>query len=309
LAKQTNQPLPSGFALEQYRIDRKISHGGFSIVYLAHDEAGAAYAIKEYLPAGIVVREGDNPVPVVLPEKRQAFIHGMKSFFEEARLLANINHPNVVRVLNFFRANETAYLVMPYESGVNLQEYLRLPSGAAESGNESFLRDMFVRLLAGLREVHSRKLLHLDIKPANIFLRRDGSPILLDFGATRLGLGEADTNLLAINTPGFAAPEQDGADQPLGPWTDIYAVGATLYFCLANVAPPRASARLKDDQLEPASRRGQGRYSPQLLDLIDWCLKLKTAERPQSVFTLQKVLGGELLDLVDPTWFPSQPAS
>jgi serine/threonine protein kinase len=309
VAKQTNQPLPSGFALEQYRIDRKISHGGFSVVYLAHDAAGTAFAIKEYLPAGIAVRDGDNPAPVVLAEKRQAFIQGMKSFFEEARLLANINHPNVVRVLNFFRANETAYLVMPYESGVNLQEYLHLPSGAADSNQEAFLRDMFVRLLAGLREVHARKLLHLDIKPANIFLRRDGSPILLDFGATRLGLGETNPQLMAINTPGFAAPEQDGSGEPLGPWTDIYAVGATLYFCMANVPPPRASARLKDDQLEPAAHRGQGRYSPQLLDLIDWCLKLKTAERPQSVFTLQKVLGGELLDLVDPNWFPPQPAS
>lgn len=309
LAKQTNQPLPSGFALEQYRVDRKISHGGFSIVYLAHDDAGTAYAIKEYLPAGIAVREGNNPAPVVLPEKRRAFMLGMKSFFEEARLLANINHPNVVRVLNFFRANETAYLVMPYESGVSLQQYLRLRSGAADSGNEAFLRDMFVRLLAGLREVHARKLLHLDIKPANIFVRRDGTPILLDFGATRLGLGEANVNLMAINTPGFAAPEQEGSGEPLGPWTDIYAVGATMYFCLASIAPPRARDRLKEDLLEPAAQRGVGRYSPQLLDLIDWCLKLSIAERPQSVFTLQKVLGGELLDLVDPSWFPAQPPS
>ncbi len=309
VAKQTNQPLPSGFMLEQYRIDRKISHGGFSIVYLAHDTSGTAFAIKEYLPAGIAMREGDNPVPVVLPEKRQAFIQGMKSFFEEARLLANINHPNVVRVLNFFRANETAYLVMPYESGVNLQEYLRLPSGAADSNKETFLRDMFVRLLAGLREVHARKLLHLDIKPANIFLRRDGAPILLDFGATRLGLGGSDTVLVGINTPGFAAPEQDGSDEPLGPWTDIYAVGATLYFCLAGMPPQRASERVREDRMEPAAVRGRGRYSPQLLELIDWCLKLRTAERPQSVFTLQKVLGGELLDLVDPSWFPPAASS
>jgi serine/threonine protein kinase len=307
VSKESNRPLPRGFELEQYRIERKISQGGFSIVYLALDDAGTRYAIKEYLPAGIAQRVGDGPVPVVPAEMRQAFNHGLKSFFEEARLLARINHPSVVRVLNFFRANETAYLVMPYESGMSLQQYLRKPSGASDAGKEAFLREVFVRLLSGLREVHTRKLLHLDIKPANIFLRRDGAPMLLDFGATRLGLGTADTVLVAVITPGYAAPEQDEdvSKEALGPWTDIYAVGATLYFCLAGVVPLRASERVKEDRLEPIAIRERGRYSPQLLDLIDWCLKLKTSERPQSVFVLQKVLGGELLDLVDPNWFPA----
>ena len=304
---QANLPLPQGFPLDQYRIERQISKGGFSIVYLATDAAGAKFAIKEYLPVGIAQRFGESPAPVVPPEHRAAFNHGMKSFFEEGRLLAHINHPNVVHVLNFFRANETAYLVMPYETGCSLHEHARALAANGEAMKEDFLRDVFVRLLSGLREVHTQKLLHLDIKPANIFLKNDGQPILLDFGATRLGLGEAPVALMGIHTPDFAAPEQEGSSESLGPWTDIYAIGATLYYCLAGAPPQAAAQRLKDDQLVSAQQRWHKRCTPQLLELIDWCLRLRTGERPQSVFALQKVLNGDLLDLVDPNWFDKSP--
>ena len=300
---QPNQPLPQGFRLDQYVIESKISQGGFSIVYLAHDAAGAAFAIKEYLPVGIAQRFGETAAPVVPSENKAAFNQGMKAFFEEGRLLARIDHPNVVHVLNFFRANDTAYMVMPYETGRSLQEHMRSVHDANEPVSEDFLRDVFVRLLSGLREVHTQKLLHLDIKPANIFLKRDGQPILLDFGATRLGLGEASSVLMAVHTREFAAPEQAGSGEPLGPWTDIYAVGATLYACIAGKPPMAAADRMQDDQLQSAQQAWHRRYSPQLLELIDWCLMLRTESRPRSVFALQKVLGGDLLDLVDPSWF------
>ena len=298
-----NQPLPKGFVLDEYRIERKISQGGFSIVYLAYDKAGAPLAIKEYLPVGIAERFGDSPVPVVPDAKRPAFNQGMKSFFEEGRLLARINHPNVVHVSGIFRANETAYLVMPYETGQSLQEHVRGLVAKGDAIKEDFLRDVFVRLLSGLREVHTQKLLHLDIKPANIYLKRDGQPILLDFGATRLGLGEATSSLMAVHTPDFAAPEQEGSGEAQGPWTDIYAIGATLYYCLAGKPPQAAAERMKSDQLQSAQVRWRHRYSVQLLELIDWCLTLRAEARPQSVFALQKVLNGDLLDLVDPNWF------
>ena len=300
---QPNQPLPRGFRLDQYVIENKISQGGFSIVYMAHDAAGAAFAIKEYLPAGIAQRFGEAAAPVVPAESKAAFNQGMKAFFEEGRLLARIDHPNVVRVLNFFRANDTAYMVMPYQTGRSLQEHMRSVHDANEPVSEDFLRDVFVRLLSGLREVHTQKLLHLDIKPANIFLKRDGQPMLLDFGATRLGLGEASSVLMAVHTREFAAPEQAGSGEPLGPWTDIFAVGATLYACIAGKPPMAAADRMQDDQLQSAQHAWHRRYSPQLLELIDWCLMLRTESRPQSVFALQKVLGGDLLDLVDPSWF------
>lgn len=297
---QQTQPLPSGYQLEGYTIERQISHGGFSVVYLAHDEQGAPVAIKEYLPSRLASRAENSSVPVVAEEHRGAFQQGMKSFFEEGRMLANLDHPNVVRVLNFFRANGTAYLVMRYERGRTLQEHIQRHPGTL---GETFIRNVFTRLLNGLREIHMHKLLHLDIKPANIYLRADGHPVLLDFGAARQGLGGRDPSLGAVHTPGYAAPEQTGSGEAQGPWTDIYAVGATLYACLAGSTPLAADLRLKGQVLTPALERWRKDYSLQLLELIDWSMKLPIAERPQSVFALQKVLNGELLDLIDPSWF------
>lgn len=297
------EALPRDFLLEGYRIERQLSEGGFSFVYLARDPAGNRVALKEYLPARLVQRSGRQTAPAVPEENRAAFNRGLKSFFEEGRILAHIKHPNVVQVLNFFRANETAYMVMRYEEGESLSERLLAMRSGNRRFNEDFLRNIFVRLLSGLREVHLQKLLHLDLKPANIYLRTDSQPVLLDFGASRQGLGEGDPSLTQIHTPGFAAPEQQGSGEPLGPWTDIYSIGATLYACLSLDTPPPASDRLKQDELEPAQQRWFKRYSPVLLELIDWSMKLRTGERPQSVFELQKVLSGELLDLVDPSWF------
>ena len=306
-----NQALPPGFRLDRYRIERPLAGGGFSIVYLARDDAEQIVAIKEYLPSRLARRLAGDPAPSIAPEHRGAFNNGMKSFFEEGRVLARLNHPNLVQVLNFFRANGTVYMVMRYEAGQSLQEYVRRRLQGGRAVAEDFLRQVFVRLLGGLREVHKEKLLHLDIKPANIYLRSDGQPVLLDFGASRRGLGDGEPGLCAVSTPGYAAPEQEGAGDALGPWTDIYAVGATLYACLAGGPPPAAARRLEQDCLEPAARRWRGAYSDQLLELIDWCLQLLPASRPQSVFALQKVLGGELLELVDPAWFrqPETPSA
>ena len=294
--------LPQGFPLDAYRIRRRIAQGGFSIVYLAEDAAGLPVAIKEYLPVGLARRDAESADVAVDAGHQAVFNAGMKWFFEEGRLLAGIDHPNVVRVLNFFRANGTAYLVMRYEDGCDLKEHVRRLAEGGKPVDEDFLRNVFARLLSGLREVHARKLLHLDIKPANIYVRDDGHPVLLDFGATRRGLGP-DAGSHAVFTPGFAAPEQQGSGEPLGPWTDIYSVGASLYGCLAGETPQPADRRLTKDELPTAVARWGKRYSPQLLELIDWCLMLPVARRPQSVFALQKVLSGEQLDLVDPAWF------
>lgn len=300
-SESANRPLPSGFKLDNYRIERQLSEGGYSMVYLARDEAGALVAIKEYLPARQAQRLGDDPVPVIADENRGAFNQGMKAFFEEGRILAHIKHPNVVQVLTFFRANETAYMVMRYEKGQSLREYLAGLEVSAKPMEESFLREMFVHLLSGLREVHKQKLLHLDLKPANIYLRSNRQPVLIDFGASRQGLG-GSSGLAQVHTPGYAAPEQQGSGEPQGPWTDIYSIGATLYACL-GARPLAANFRMEKDEQEPAQQRWRKRYSAQLLEVIDWCMKLRVSERPQSVFALQKVLNGELLDLVDPAWF------
>src|SRR2546421_1962182 len=179
---QVNEPIPVGTRLENYRIVRLLASGGFSFVYLAHDENEVPVAIKEYLPSTLALRINGAPSPVVPEEHASIFRYGLKCFFEEGRALAHLSHPNVVRVLNFFRCNDTVYLVMRYERGRSLQEHIHRHRGALA---ESWIRPTFAQLLDGLREVHSNKLLHLDIKPANIYLRNDGTPLLIDFGAAR----------------------------------------------------------------------------------------------------------------------------
>ena len=284
---QVNCALPPGFELDQYRIHSQLSLGGFSIVYLAHDRDETPVAIKEYLPNALALREDGQITPNIPEEFLPAFRYGMKCFFEEGRALAGLNHPNVVRVLNFFRANETVYMVMRYERGRTLQEYITRRRGEIR---ESFIRYVFTRLLNGLREVHAHKLLHLDLKPSNIYLRNNGSPVLLDFGAARTTL-MADTPMLKpMYTPGFAAPEHYRNRDLLGPWSDIYSVGASMYACLSGGPPQAADQRLDSDSVILASQRWIGQYSPQLLETIDWCMDLNHLKRPQSVFALQKAL-------------------
>jgi serine/threonine protein kinase len=290
MAAQANQPLPEGHQLQNYRILRVLASGGFSFVYLAHDENDTPVAIKEFLPASLALRTGDEIEPKVPEAQAAAFRYGMKCFFEEGKALASLGHPNVVRVLNFFRANETVYLVMRYERGRTLQEHIQARRGALR---ESWIRSTFAALLTGLREVHTNKLLHLDIKPGNVYLRSDGTPLLIDFGAARQMLqGEAPT-LPPMFTPGFASPEHHMDRSKLGPWSDIYSVGATMYACVTALAPPSAEERLDKDRMVPARKAGAGKYTSELLDTIDWCMRLEHLERPQSGFALQKVLLGE----------------
>jgi serine/threonine protein kinase len=190
-------------------------------------------------------------------------------------------------VINFFRANETVYMVMQYERGRSLQEFIL---GRNEPVPENFVRRVFSELLNGLREVHAQKLLHLDIKPANIYIRMDGSPVLLDFGSARQTLNEVQPHLPPSYTPGFASPEQYVDRKLLGPWSDVYSVGATMYGCLVRAAPMPADQRLKKDLLVPAEKIGHGIYSSNLLKIIDSCLALDHFQRPQSIFALQKSL-------------------
>ncbi|MBP8139919.1 MAG: serine/threonine protein kinase [Burkholderiales bacterium] len=283
----TNQALPGGYQLLNYRIDRQISRGGFSIVYRAFDDTGQPVAIKEYLPASLVLRTEGDVVRASSAENLTSFRYGMKCFFEEGRALAKINHPNVVRVLNFFRANETVYMVMRYERGRTLQQQIQMRQ---DQMSERFVRHVFMHLLNGLREVHTHKLLHLDIKPANIYLRTDGTPVLLDFGAARQTLTNTRPKLAPMYTPGFAAPEQYRDPDRLGPWTDVYGVGASMFACLAAFAPQAADARVQEDHLVSAKKIWAGQYSDNVLEVVDWCLRLDPLERPQSVFALQKAI-------------------
>jgi eukaryotic-like serine/threonine-protein kinase len=287
MPQQANQPLPAGYVLNGYRIEKPLSSGGFSIVYLARDESGTPFAIKEYLPSSLPLRtEG---VEVVVAEDNLAiFRHGLKCFFEEGRGLALISHPNVVRVENFFRANETCYMVMQYVRGRTLQFHIQRHR---HEFTEGFIRRLFIHLMNGLREVHTNKLLHLDIKPANIFISMDGRPVLLDFGAARITLSEEAMKLKPMYTAGFAAPEHYRfKPEELGPWSDIYSVGATMYTCIAGTPPQAGDQREEKDRIIPLRTLARQPYSDDLYDIVDSCLAIDWLKRPQTAFDLQKRL-------------------
>jgi serine/threonine protein kinase len=288
MPQQVNQPLPAGYVLNGYRIDKPLSSGGFSIVYLARDENGTPFAIKEYLPASLPLRTDGLEIRIHDDANLSVFRHGLKCFFEEGRALAMITHPNVVRVENFFRANDTCYMVMQYVRGRTLQFHIQRHR---HEFSEGFIRRIFTHLLNGLREVHTNKLLHLDIKPANIFIAMEGRPVLLDFGAARITLSEEATKLKPMYTAGFAAPEHYRFDpKELGPWSDIYSVGATIYTCIAGTPPQASDAREEKDRIIPLRTLARQSYSDSLYAIVDACLQVDPLKRPQTAYELQKML-------------------
>lgn len=272
--------LPAGYQLGQYRILRTLGGGGFSIVYLAADtERNQQVVIKEYLPSNQAYRTDGETVESLSAEGDATFRMGIKRFFDEAGTLAKINHPNIVRIIDIFRDNNTVYLVMNYEQGKDLGSYIKRRGGGM---SEKFIRTVFPQLLLGLRELHAHNLLHLDIKPPNIFLRPGGKPLLLDFGAALRADGEERTIAAHTLTLGYAPIEQHRRGQ-LGPWTDLYAIGASMWACMSGKSPPPSTERATRDKYRPAVVSFSGRYSRQLLHAVDWCLKLDPLERPQSV--------------------------
>lgn len=272
--------LPLQFSLHEYRIDAVLGQGGFGITYLATDiNLNTKVAVKEYLPADFACRSSDRSVTPRSAEHIEVYQTGLDSFLLEARTLATFRHPNIVRVVRFFEAHRTAYIVLEYERGQSLKawwpDHVDLP--------EQELLALLRPLLDGLALVHQFGYLHRDIKPDNIYSRRDdGSLVLLDFGSARQTAGGGE-NMAVIVTPGYAPGEQyRGEDQ--GPWTDVYAVGATLYWMVCGKKPPPAPLRLPNsDPMRPASEIAQGRFSAEFLQAIDWALKIAPAERPQSV--------------------------
>jgi serine/threonine protein kinase len=293
MSKVKPAPLPPDTVVGGYRIVRKLAAGGFGVVYLAFDTQGQQVAIKEYLPASLATRLPGERQPHVQPDKLALYRLGLKNFFEEGRALAQIVHPAVVGVLNFFRENETVYMVMPYLVGASLQEYLATARqmNTPKVFRESTIRSLFDEVLRGLRIVHQHKMLHLDIKPSNIFVTDDNRAVLIDFGAAREVLTKEGRFVRPMYTPGFAAPEMYRRDATMGPWTDIYAMGASIYTCMLGYPPIDVPQRLEKDRLSLDLSRLRGVYSDNLIELVEWCMSLDPLSRPQSVFALQKELG------------------
>jgi len=285
-------PLPPGTQIGGYRVVRRVAAGGFGVVYLANGSDDQQVAIKEYLPASLTTREPGALSPQVPPEKLSLYRLGLKSFFEEGRSLAQISHPSVVSVLNFFRENETVYMVMNYLEGASLQDFIVTARDLKRPKvfRESTIRSLFEEILRGLRIVHQHKMLHLDIKPANIFITNDDRAVLIDFGAAREVLSKEGNFIRPMYTPGFAASEMYRRDSAMGPWTDIYAIGACIYACMQGSPPAEAPQRATNDPLLQSLKKLQGVYSDNLIELVQWCMTIDPLARPQSVFALQKEL-------------------
>lgn len=292
MSKVKPSPLPPGTRIGGYEVVRRLAAGGFGVVYLAVGPDQMQVAVKEYLPASLVTREPGSLGPQVAPEKLSLYRLGLKSFFEEGRSLAQISHPAVVSVLNFFRENDTVYMVMNHLEGASLQEFVVLARDLKQAKvfRESTIRSLFDEVLRGLRIVHQHKMLHLDIKPANIFVTNDNRAVLIDFGAAREVLSKEGSFVRPMYTPGFAAPEMYRRDGLLGPWTDIYAIGACMYVCMSGYPPTEATQRTEGDRMEQTIKRLRGVYSDNLIEVVLWCMKLDAMQRPQSVFALQREL-------------------
>jgi len=286
---QSQYALAVGYQLHWFQIESILGVGGFGITYLARDgNLKRSVAIKEFLPSELSVRREDSTVEPVSENESETFRWGLDRFLSEARTLARFQHPNIVGVHSVFEANNTAYMVMEYEQGSSFGVVLRDP----ENCSEEKLRAVLMPLLDGLEQVHEAGFVHRDIKPNNLFVRNDGSPVVLDFGSARQALGVETRTLTSLVTPGYAPFEQYNANRDgdkQGPWTDIYALGATLYRAVTGKGPvdalTRAGAILKGhkDVLIPAAIAGKGRYSANFLRAIDRALVFQPEARPQTI--------------------------
>ena len=306
--------LPSGYRIEEYELVRVLGSGGFGITYLGYDHhLDKAVAIKEYLPNDLAVRTDSQSVLPKSTEDKADYEWGLERFLNEAQTLARFDHRHIIKIHRFFRAHGTGYSVMEYAEGETLSEMLQ----RKETLTEAELKAILFPILDGLEVVHEADFLHRDIKPGNIVIRDDGSPVLIDFGSARQAVAGKSRSVTAIVTPGYAPIEQYSVKGHQGAWTDIYGLGAVCYRCLSGEAPDDATERLRADPLVPISKRCKGRASAELLAAIDRALRVDEGERPQSIAAWQQVLSGEPAvpayrwrkNTVEPTVRPTSPSS
>jgi len=277
------ESLPPDTLLGSYRILETIGKGGFSLIYLARtEETGDEVVIKEFMPKKIAARDRRRQVVPIEPQYTENLQRGRKLFFQEVKALASLRHPNIVRVLDFFLANQTGYLVMPNERGRNLGSYIQERRGGLST---TFLLDVFMPILDALALLHARSMLHLDVKPGNIHLRHGNQPLLLDLGAVHpLSRGRAGGG--QVITAGYSPVEQYYRGGRVGPWTDVYAVGASIRTCMEGRTPPPAIDRHQEDKLIPATVELKNRYPAFLLEAADWAMAMDPTKRPQDAAEL-----------------------
>jgi hypothetical protein len=283
--------LPPGTRVAHFEVTGVAGQGGFSIVYRAFDHSlQREVALKEFLPESLATRRGDLTVRVKSAPLEEAFSAGLRSFVNEARLLAQFDHPALVKVLQFWEANGTAYMVMPFYAGSTLKQVLH---GRPAPVDEAWLRALLAPLLEALEAVHRADFYHRDIAPDNILLLPDDRPVLLDFGAARRIIGDMTQAVTVVLKPGYAPIEQYGdiPDLRQGPWTDVYALGAVLHYCITGRAPPVSVGRTVKDSYRPLSEAAAGRFSAPFLAAVDRALSIMPRDRPQNIAEFRDALG------------------
>ena len=285
--------LPVNTVLDDsYRIVRVVGSGGFGITYEAEDiKLRMPVALKEYYPLGFGDRDSSLSVKPKSERHKQTFQWGRSNFLQEARTLARFEHPCIVRVTRVFEANSTAYMVMRVEQGQSFEDWL---TRLGRSPTQEELDRIVAPILEALQVLHGENFLHRDIAPDNIMVRADGTPVLLDFGAARRAVAAMSRMLTGIVKAGYSPHEQYSVDSRLqGPWSDIYALGGTLYRAVTGKTPEEAALRVDKDHMPAAAQVAKGRFRPQFLAAIDACLKVRHSERPRSVAQLRPMLLGE----------------
>src|SRR5690554_3049433 len=282
--------LPIGSSLKEFVITDVIGDGGFGIVYAAHDtQLQRSVAIKEYMPAAIANRLASTHVSLRSERHKDTFTAGLKSFIDEARLLAQFKHPALVEVLSFWETNGTAYIVMPHYHGTTLRNICRT---SAVKTNERWLKSVLGPLLNALELMHTQQIYHRDIAPDNIVIQNNGQPVLLDLGSARRVISGLQTALTVVVKPGYAPIEQytDDTISEQGPWTDIYALGAVIYFVVTGRAPNASVSRMMKDTLSPLTREQYPDYSDDFLNAVNKALELQPADRYQSIASFRESL-------------------
>src|SRR5215467_1263873 len=252
--------LPVNTVLDDsYRIVRVVGAGGCGITYEAQDiKLRMRVALKEYYPLECGDRDSTRSVKPKSDRHKQTFQWGRSNFLQEARTLARFEHPSIVRVTRVFEANSTAYMVMRFERGQSFEDWL---DGLGRPPTQNELDDIVAPLLDALQMMHTANFLHRDIAPDNIIVRPDGSPVLLDFGAARRAVAEMSHSLTGIVKPGYSPHEQYSSENRLqGPWSDLYALGGTLYRAVTGKRPDEATLRFDDDRMPSAVRAAKARY-------------------------------------------------
>jgi serine/threonine protein kinase len=282
--------LPLDSMLLEYRLESILGAGGFGMTYLAYDaNLEKKVAIKEYLPVELAVRAPDGAIVPINTGTEYNYKWGLDRFLQEARLLARFSHPNIVAVSRYFEANGTGYMVMNYESGASFSQLLKnIPQP-----DEPLLMRILMPLLEGLEAVHEAGFLHRDIKPSNIFIRDNGAPLLIDFGAARLAIGDATHTITSILTPGYAPLEQYSKDGNQGPWTDIYSLAAVMYRAVLGDNPPDVVTRLKHDEALQSLITARERFSHGFLHGVNRGMEVDEKKRPQSVPEWRAMFTGE----------------